>query len=307
MCSEPNAQGYGALAIDAESEDFLPEEDINKPDLNSYLFKFCYSEDFSVVANLSNALLGVGIFAMPWGFLQSGVVGGCIILTMVALLSFETARILLSSQKMLYSRSGEVKSYPEMAVATLGGETWGTVVKCATVISCLGGCIGYLIFLGEISGQLFQISLTTAVLMAMCPLILLSWIRSFRELTIFTLLGNVAIFVAVIMVTISGAADYESDSLDTVPFILPVTSLNFLGPATFLFTIHYCVLSMGAECLTGNPSPSTSTTALNASHEDNSSKELTRALRMAYALSSLLIILHGCSAYILYRNADFVT
>lgn len=34
-----------------------------------------------------------------------------------------------------------------------------------------------------------------------------------------------------------------------VPLFLPHTFLNFVGPATFLFTTHYCILSMGSEAL----------------------------------------------------------
>ena len=33
------------------------------------------------------------------------------------------------------------------------------------------------------------------------------------------------------------------------PLFIPHTFLNFVGPATFLFTTHYCILSMGSEAL----------------------------------------------------------
>ena len=36
---------------------------------------------------------------------------------------------------------------------------------------------------------------------------------------------------------------------NAVPLVIPNTVLNFVGPATFLFTSHYCILSMGAEAL----------------------------------------------------------
>ena len=38
-------------------------------------------------------------------------------------------------------------TYPEMAAITLGPR-WANVVHSATAISCLGGCVGFLIFLG---------------------------------------------------------------------------------------------------------------------------------------------------------------
>ena len=110
--------------------------------------------------NIVNALLGVSIFAMPWGFLMSGLLGGFFILFFVGYLSYDTAKILLDAQRTLYYRSGKVFGYPEIAACALG-ESFGTVIKIATCISCLGGCTGYLIFLGEVCGQLFAISFST--------------------------------------------------------------------------------------------------------------------------------------------------
>lgn len=68
----------------------------------------CMSEnDVSIIANTMNALLGVSIFAMPWGYLKSGVFGGSILVLIVGALSFETARVLLVAQKVLYDRTGD--------------------------------------------------------------------------------------------------------------------------------------------------------------------------------------------------------
>jgi hypothetical protein len=43
--------------------------------------------------------------------------------------------------------TGEVKSYPQITAHTLG-PGYSSVVHTATAISCLGGCVGFLIFLG---------------------------------------------------------------------------------------------------------------------------------------------------------------
>lgn len=128
--------------------------------------------------------------------------GGTLITLFVASLSFETSRILLEAQRVLFLRTGmyamrlpttalafnylwitdylalvywtftkvamwqlrrfknekflffslqthtgEVKSYPEIAAFTLG-PSFSTLVHTATAVSCLGGCVGTLIFLG---------------------------------------------------------------------------------------------------------------------------------------------------------------
>jgi hypothetical protein len=208
------------------------------------------SENYlTVIANTMNALLGVSIFAMPWGFMQSGVLGGSILIMIIGLLSLETSRILLSAQRALYDRTGEVKSYPEIAEMALESRYYSTIVQLATLISCIGGCVGYLIFLGETVGQLFAIPLAESIYYVTIPLILLSWVRSFRNLAVFTFISVISIILAVFTIIYDGSGKMMG-SIDDVPLFLPMDStLQFLGPATFLFTIHYCVLSMGSENL----------------------------------------------------------
>ena len=50
--------------------------------------------------------------------------------------------------------AGEVKSYPEIAAFTLG-PSFSSLVHTATAVSCLGGCVGSLIFLGNTTVILF--------------------------------------------------------------------------------------------------------------------------------------------------------
>lgn len=284
--------------------------------------------DISIVANTVNALLGVSIFAMPWGYLKSGIIGGSILVFGVCLLSFETARVLLVAQRILYYRTGEIKSYPEIAAITMGNTIWSTVVQTATIISCIGGCIGYLIFLGETIGQMFSIPLRESIYFATIPLILLSWVRSFRNLSFFTILGVIALFLAILAVIYDGLTKMKT-TVDDAPYFMPLGStLNFLGPTTFLFTIHYCVLSMGAESLHDKIDPEIelshlyqstplyddlATTSVDMSEMSESGSQklptapmLARPLLIAYIISALLICFLGTGGFIVYRNAEVV-
>ena len=280
----------------------------------------------SVIANTTNALLGVSIFAMPWGFQQSGIIGGSIITVFVAYIAFETVKILLLAQKLLYHKYKEVKSYPEIASLSLSGGYitsgwyWESLVRAATVISCLGGCVGYLIFLGEITSQLFSLNLTYSVIAAAFPLTLLSWIRSFRDMTIFTIIGVVAIILSVAAILYDG---YNSPNIgEYAPLIVTKTSFNFLGPATFLFTIHYCVLSMGAENMsndTGNEecydkdieddtksSPTKLILDTLKTLPRNADASMLTPLAISYAISSILIIIIGISGLYFFGAVEYV-
>lgn len=104
----------------------------------------------SVIFNTATALLGASMFSLPWAFQQAGVLGGSVVLMLVALVAGETARMLLMAQRAIFERSGKVLRYPEIAAEILGHENWAHFVRTATIVSCIGGCCGYMIFLGQV-------------------------------------------------------------------------------------------------------------------------------------------------------------
>eukprot|EP01036_Dinobryon_divergens_P031566 gene31566-40991_t len=241
-----------------ETRLFIANEKINGENSGA---EASFLRNLSITSNCINALLGVSIFAMPWGFQQSGLLGGIIISLVVALLSFETVRMLLAAQRYCFIKTGQAKNYPEIAEITLG-RWFSLAVKLATIISCLGSCTGYIIFFGETLGQVFHCPSQRIVLMASVPLILLSWIRSFQELAVITVFGVIALYTAIAAIVYDGSLQYfdhrptssprigPGTTTNDIPLFVPQTILTFLGPATFLFTIHYCILSMGSEYLT---------------------------------------------------------
>jgi amino acid permease len=299
------AHSYGTLQIEETRDEEVAgykgddqKEEIEEPSLMTEV-----ADELSVITNTVNALLGVSLFAMPWGFQQSGILGGLFVLFVVAILSYDTARMLLVSQKALYIRTGEVKSYPQIAASVLG-PIWSPIVKCATVTSCLGGCTGYLIFFGETVGQALSLSSHSVIIGATIPLILLSWIRSFRELTVFTIMGVISLTVAVIMILVDGSHKIDKQ-LSDLPLFETNTFMNFIGPATFLFTIHYCILAMGAEALKTITWISSHT---NPRYEPETSySALNYPIAVSYLISLVMIALVGISGFAMYRNVDLVT
>jgi amino acid permease len=254
----------------------------------------------TIIANALNALLGVALFAMPWGFQQSGVLGGAAVLIGVALLSYATARMLLEAQKVFFQQTGEVKGYPEIACHALG-HVWHYVVQVTTVISCLGGCTGYIIFFGQTLGQAFALPAETVILVATVPLVLLSWIRSFHELTFVTVFGVVALVLSVLILLYDGS--HSLQDVQSTPLLETQTIFSFVGSATFLFTIHYCVLSIGAESLRSKP-------WLALSSEESASHgafvSLERAIASSYFLAFFVIFIVGSGGYMMYRNSPLV-
>lgn len=279
----------------------VSQADVDDVESNNCLQKTNeFRDKMTIAANTLNALFGAALFAMPWGFQQSGVFGGSVVLFVVSSLSYETARILLVAQKLYFQQTGEVKGYPEIASAALGPQ-WYYVVKVTTIVSCLGGCIGYIIFFGQTLSQTFLVPTDTVIMFATIPLVLLSWVRSFHELTVMTVFGLVALLFAVVILAIDGSA--KTFEVSSTPLVIGHTVLNFVGSATFLFTIHYCVLSIGAESLRSKP--------WLAHHVDNpvslaAFADLESVIALSYALAFILILLVGTGGYVMYRNVELV-
>ena len=99
------SSNYGTLGTaktcKEEELSFLNEQRDNQTpfDLEALVKDHVKVSHISVIANTMNALLGVSIFAMPWGFAMSGIVGGFLVIIFVSLLAFETVRVLLVAQR----------------------------------------------------------------------------------------------------------------------------------------------------------------------------------------------------------------
>lgn len=283
----------------------------------------CWKISLSVISNITNALLGVSIFSMPWGFQQAGLIGGVLVLMIMSAVSFATARALLLAQRYIFLKTKYVEGYPEIAAYSIG-DSWSIVIQVATIISCVGGNVGYHIFLGQITSQLLSISFTNSVLGLCIPLIILSWIRSFRELSVFTLIGVVSIAISIFAIVYDGTLGTQiaiSERLLNTPLVIPEHVFNMFGPATFLFTIHYCILSMGAEMLKENENlemikQSDEYDEIERDYdESNLGQEFIQndkfdtfinSLAVAYFLSTLLIIILGAFAFLYFRTEPFV-
>ena len=218
--------------------------------------------DVAVCSNTCNALLGVSIFTIPWAFSQAGLLGGLVVLVLVSTISFETAKAVLRAQRKLFVLHGRVFSYPEIAANVFERQILSQVVQMATIISCLGGNVGYMIFLGQMLSQLLGLRYSLCIVLLTMPMVFMSWIRSFQELFAFTVFGVMAIVVSIFAIifdslTQSAESYRNSDAyvgqleylVADVPLLRVGTIFNMVGPATFLFTIHYCILSMGSESL----------------------------------------------------------
>lgn len=265
----------------------------------------------TIFVTTANALFGISVFTIPWGFQRSGIILGCGLTILVAWISFETSRIVLTAQSKLYASTGHVYSYPEISNEYLGSP-FGALVKTSTVVSCFGGCIGSLIFSAGLLSQLLGITAQDALIYyCFLPLVLLSWIRSFKELTIFSVFGCVAIIASVVTLIIDGYSQRTYTSFPPLPLTHIIPSLSFIGPLTFLFTIHYIILSIGKEFML-HDQRSRVHRALplvhGPAHEHNappgsSNQSLLFYVKVAYVFTVIVLCALGILGVILYRHS----
>ena len=147
-------------------------------------------------------------------------------------------------------------------------------------------------------------SYETAVTCLALPMILVSWVRSFKELSFFTIIGVFAIVCSVVAILYGGYSQPDPHLFDFSDVVLfkPGATFQFIGVVTFTFTIHYCVLSMGEEVL-----HSTKFIPSSAPVKTLSTGGLTKPLVIAYTASSLCICFLGVAGYIAYRHSPLIT
>ncbi len=129
----------------------------------------------------------------------------------------------------------------------------------------------------------------------------MSWIRSFQELSFFTIIGVFAIVCSVAAILLDGLLQDSDVEWSEIVLFDPTSALQFVGVVTFTFTIHYCVLSMGEEVLRDRhhiPIPGPLKTL--------STGGLTYPLVLAYILSTACICLFGVAGYIAYMNSPYI-
>eukprot|EP00187_Rhodella_violacea_P008727 CAMPEP_0174895516 /NCGR_PEP_ID=MMETSP0167-20121228/9916_1 /TAXON_ID=38298 /ORGANISM="Rhodella maculata, Strain CCMP736" /LENGTH=436 /DNA_ID=CAMNT_0016134865 /DNA_START=240 /DNA_END=1550 /DNA_ORIENTATION=- len=212
------------------------------------------------IANITILILGAGSFALPWAFCHSGIVFAFIGVLLLGLFSLCTVLMLVESKRMIeesgtYSEIDEEHNdgldYSQIAEIALG-RRMEYIVKALTLCSCIGACAGYLRFILGVFTDIFGASQHLIILFLSPLLIVLSMIRTWSSLSSFATVGNILFFLAVILVLY----DPLHTALSTphaphAPFIAangPGDSpLLIIGPATFLFTVHYCVLSVARE------------------------------------------------------------
>mmetsp|Transcript_21129 Transcript_21129/g.36323 ORF Transcript_21129/g.36323 Transcript_21129/m.36323 type:complete len:541 (+) Transcript_21129:93-1715(+) len=223
-------------------------------------------KDLTVTGAITNVVkltLGAGSFAIPWCFLQSGILAGIIGVFLVAAVTYCCTSFLLQARDVLLDTGlydDKELSFASIASISLGPKfSW--LVKIATTCSCLLACSAYVAFIAGILSDFFGISYRVVACCILGPIfVLLSWIRTWKHVALWSTLGNLAFMLSFIAIFydvfqrlfISGNASVLSSSSSSSSILEWVhwkTLPLFFGPVSFLFCFPYCIIPIENEMI----------------------------------------------------------
>ena len=214
------------------------------------------------VANVVKAVMGAGVFSLPWAVAQGGLLFVPLFILAAALLALYTLRILVDAKRALVALapgqaglevSAAVSSYTGLVEASLG-RVWGRAAEVMNLACCFGICSAYLVVvastlasvvphgsLGAASPAALQNSLVWAITP---PMVGLAWLRSMAGVSLMAMLGNASVVLGMGFVAwFSTTQPWRAAAL---PLWAPHTFGSYFGSVAFLFFIHFTMPAIEA-------------------------------------------------------------
>lgn len=195
------------------------------------------NEKAGVVAtffNVINSFFGAAVLGLPYGFRMSGHLAGVITLVAVGLISRYCMWLLLQCREFVILQSkGNRGSYGDIGEFAYG-KKGRMFVDAALAVTQFGFCCVYMIFLGNNVNDLVPL-LPPNVIIVFCIIFLslLSWCRSLKWLSPFSLLAECCTVAGLVVVNwyAVGLISEQNSSVRTHAF-RPSTFPVFFGIAT---------------------------------------------------------------------------
>jgi len=196
--------------------------------------------------NISKAIVGAGSFALPWCFKNMGLWAASVTILLIAVLSIYTILVLIKCKRYVAQETlSRYLTYVDISRYAFG--VAGAVIVYALMeVASLGVCSAYLVFISStlksILPHSWALTDTEIMLCILPPIILLTWLRSFKYLSFTSILGVLSLLAGLTATILYGflyqhiepLSDYEAFKWHTYP-------LSF-GTVAFLFCVHFLVL-----------------------------------------------------------------
>ncbi|CAI5742552.1 unnamed protein product [Hyaloperonospora brassicae] len=194
------------------------------------------NSDLKTFVNTCIAFLGSGVLGLPYAFRRTGIVMGLVTLIGVSAVSTYAMMLVVQCKYKLKRQGIHVATYGEIGYFAIG-RAGSVIVNTALVLSQMGFCIAYLIFIASNAQQFLGVSKQLIVSVCVPPLIGLSLLRHMRELAYVAALADCMCILGLLVVLNIDLSymDYDHDdievlgALSALPFFFGVTSYCFEG------------------------------------------------------------------------------
>ncbi|XP_073149853.1 amino acid transporter AVT3B-like [Henckelia pumila] len=138
------------------SSNDLPTE--NTPLLFSFAHKpQALSSQLKTFANVFIAIVGAGVLGLPYTFMRTGWLTSLLMILVVAALTYHGMMLLIRTRHKLGDSPYPIASFGDLGFA-VSGSIGRFAVDSMIVLSQAGFCVGYLIFISNTLGNLFNSS-----------------------------------------------------------------------------------------------------------------------------------------------------
>lgn len=241
--------------------------------------------------NIIVSIIGTGVLGLPYAFRVSGWAASAGAIFCAAVLTYYCMMLLVRCREKLE----ELDQVNILTYGDLGGHTYGKIGRFAAetmlLISQCGGCVSYLVFVGQTLSSLFTGSSNRSsfFIFILVPVeIALAWVRTLSSLAPFSIFAD---FCSILAMAIVIKDDYSSfQGLDKVQTFTGWQALPFIfGVAVFCFEGFGMTLSLEASM--------------------RKPQKFGKVLGLAFFLLTSLYVGFGFAGYVAYGNEtqDIVT
>ncbi|XP_040571495.1 uncharacterized protein [Lepeophtheirus salmonis] len=219
-----------------------------------------------IVSNIFISFLGAGVLGLPYAFKESGLLEGAIVMTFVSIISVKAMLLIVDAKYLILAGRKRAQELPllknedsvedglikevindEISYSDVGDAAFGhagrLTIDTALLVSQLGFCCAYLIFISETLSSYFTvISKTQCLFLMLPPLFGLTLIKDLSQLAPFSLIGQIFNFLAFAVVFwfdfdhlhLAANQHRKEFSLSGFPFFFAVAIYCFEGAGMIL-------------------------------------------------------------------------
>ena len=185
---------------------------------------------------LFKAIVGAGLFAIPYSYKLMGFAGATIALAGVGLLTFYTGVVLIRAHDVIVRDTLRHDMTFVSLTEFCFGRSVSRLVFILLLLSTLGSCGAYIIFMSSVLGSIWQgVSaqlMSSIIALALIPIVLL---RNGRVLVCLSAVGNVGVAVVVALTLARGSELANWQPVSSYSTFEPATFMQAFGMIGFLF------------------------------------------------------------------------